>query len=351
MFLGSSCPKGRWRSRIPLALIVLTCLTLVGTTSVAAQAAPARPANGNGITVNLTASPTSLWPTQYSILTATTNINLGPTPYYLKIYDLTAGTYVGSPCGTGTGCAAVVTQPTAGVHCYVAVVGLNSASFPPASEQAQSGSVCVVWQGISVSLSASPTTLPVGDATTLTAIASADVSLTPFYIDIFDVTNGKVQSVRNCTYSSSCSVTISQSSATAEEYVAYVATSSTAYPPTGIQATSLPAFVTWSDLGWNVSLSAPASTYGTAVVTATANQNVGSYDIDIFELSPVSEQLLAKCTNTATCSANVTPAQGSPVSVVAFIVHPYPVLRGTPDFPVSLTLASSRVDTVARAVG
>ena len=120
----------------------------------ASTATPTSPGHRAGTTSRPPGTATT------SILTPTTNINLGPTPYYLKIYDLTAGTYVGSPCGTGTGCAAVVTQPTAGVHCYVAVVGLNSASFPPASEQAQSGSVCVVWQGISVSLSASPTTNP-----------------------------------------------------------------------------------------------------------------------------------------------------------------------------------------------
>src|SRR5580698_4029864 len=61
-----------------------------------------------GWTVTLTASPDPQWPTEYSTLTATTNMNVGPTPYYLRIYDQTAQAWV-ITCGTGTTCTAPVT--------------------------------------------------------------------------------------------------------------------------------------------------------------------------------------------------------------------------------------------------
>jgi hypothetical protein len=383
MSLTVPCPKSsHWRAGLALALIALPCLILTGNTSAAAKTAPspmsavhalrpaptssgtgltkipatphasqapARPTSGGDIAVTLTASSTWLWPTQSSALTATSNIDLTQAVDYLGIYDQTTGTYVGSPCDTGTTCAASVTEPTSSLQCYIAVVSSSyPASYPPSGEQATSSTVCVTWEGIGVSLSASPTTLPVGVATTLTATTSTDVGPTPFYTYIYDATTGSL--VRSCGAGTSCQATVSQSAATTEDYIAYVALSSTAYPPAGIQATSLPAFVTWSNFGWAVSLSAPDYPVNySATVTATANRSVGPrpYGIEIFEVYPLQDRLLAVCTDTETCSATVTPGQFSPVSVAAFIIHSFPVLRGrNPGFPPGLTLASSDVATV-----
>src|ERR1039457_4936648 len=109
-------------------------------------AIPAKPHRAAGArslaawTVSLTDSINWLWPTQYSTLTATTNVNVGPTPYYLRIYDETANAYVVT-CATGTTCAVPVTQQTPATHYYVAVVSDPSASYPPGSVQATSVAV------------------------------------------------------------------------------------------------------------------------------------------------------------------------------------------------------------------
>jgi len=84
-------------------------------------------------TVNLTASPNWLWPTQSSSLVATASQDVGPTPYYISIYDTSSGTYV-AICGTGTTCTASVTQPTPATHYYVALVSLYPTSYAPPGE-------------------------------------------------------------------------------------------------------------------------------------------------------------------------------------------------------------------------
>ena len=58
-----------------------------------------------------------------------------------------------------------------------------------------------------------------------------------------------------------------------DRYIACLSNDTAAYPPAGIQETSPISFVTWSNLGWHVPLSAPLTTYGTETATATANGN------------------------------------------------------------------------------
>ena len=134
----------------------------------ARQAAPDIP--DTGWTVSLAASPATLWPTQYSTLTATTNMDVGPTPYWIQIYDESTGSYVAS-CASGTSCSISVTEPTTSLQEYTAVVADGADSYPPGNEQAVSSVVAVDWQAIYVSLSASPTTVAVDYSTTLTATA------------------------------------------------------------------------------------------------------------------------------------------------------------------------------------
>jgi hypothetical protein len=265
-------------------------------------------------TVTLTASTNLLWPTQYSTLTATANMDVGPTPYYLRIYDETAQAYV-ITCGTGTTCTTSVTQPTPATHYYIAVVSDASASYPPGSEQAVSGFVGVVWHGVSLSLSASPTTLPVGSATTLTATTSSDIGPSPFWTEIYDATTHVRLAV--CGYGTSCSTAVSQAAATTHQYIAYLSSNTAAYPPGSIQETSLSSFVTWSSLGWRVSLSAPAVTFGSETVTATANGNVGPtpYYIEIFDETGTR---LTECSSGSSCSVTFTPSYGGS-HLVAFI--------------------------------
>jgi hypothetical protein len=265
-------------------------------------------------TVTLTASPSLLWPTQYSTLTATANMDVGPTPYYLRIYDATAHAYV-ITCGTGTSCATSVTQPTPATHYYIAVVSDASASYPPGSEQAVSSYAGVTWHGVSLSLSASPTTLPVGSTATLTATTSSDIGPSPFWTEIFDATTHVRVAV--CGWGTSCSTSVSQGAATTHQYIAFLSSNSAAYPPGSIQETSSSSFVTWSNLGWRVSLSAPAVTFGSETVTATANGNVGPtpYYIEIFDETGIR---LTACASGSSCSVTFTPSYAGS-NLVAFI--------------------------------
>ncbi len=268
-------------------------------------------------TVSLTASSNYLWPDQYSTLTATTDMNVGPTPYYLRIYDETAGAYVVT-CATGTTCASSVTESLPTTHYYVAVVSYASTGYPPAGDQAGYGPVGVVWHGVSLNLAASQPTVSVGGVSTLTATTSQDIGPSPFWTEIYDMTTGT--RVQDCGSGTTCSVSVSQAAASTHEYVAYLSDLSTAYPPPGIQETSPVSFITWSNLGWQVSLSAPYYTYGSETVTATANGNVGPtpYYIEIYNETGT---LLATCGQGTTCSVAFTPGYAGS-HLVAF-VSPY----------------------------
>jgi hypothetical protein len=190
-----------------------------------------------------------------------------------------------------------------------------SASFPPGSVQASSAVVGVVWKSVNLSLSAASTTLPVGYATTLTATTSTDIGPSPFWTEIYDATTGT--RLAACGYGTSCSVTVSQFVATTHEYIAYLSNLTAAYAPTGIQAISRVGFVTWSNLGWRVSLTAPAFTFGTETVTATTNANVGPtpYYIEIFNENGTR---LAVCGSGTSCSVLFTPSTAGS-DLVAFV--------------------------------
>jgi hypothetical protein len=314
----------------------LTARTTAGATTHTAKPAPARPSTSPGAatgtaipakpqgrhenrpltpwTVTLTATPNLLWPTQYTTLTATASTNVGPTPYYLRIYDLTAGTYIVT-CATGTTCTTPVTQPAPTTHLYEAVISYSSASYPPAGQQAASGETGVSWQGTDLTLAASPATVAVGATSTLTATTSQNIGPSPFWTEIFDTTTGTM--IAACGYGTTCTATITQPAATTHAYIAYLSANSTAYPPASIQETSTLSFITWSNLGWQVSLSAPASTYGSETVTATASGNVlpTPYYIEIFNQNGTR---LAESGSGTTCTATFTPTTAGS-NLVAFI--------------------------------
>jgi hypothetical protein len=69
--------------------------------------------------------------------TATANVNVGPTPYFIEIFDETTGAFLGE-CPSGTSCS-VSFQPPQGVGAdLVAFVSYYSTSLPPAGAQASS---------------------------------------------------------------------------------------------------------------------------------------------------------------------------------------------------------------------
>ncbi len=265
--------------------------------------------------VGLSASSTNLWPKQYSTLTATANADVGPTPYYISIYDASAGSYV-KICGGGTVCSISITQANATTHSYRAYISAYPTTNPPANQQAVSGTVSVTWRSVSVSLQAAPTTLAVNGTTTLTATASADVGPSPFYIQIYNATTGTF--LKTCGFGTTCAVTATKNFATTQRFVAYVSDYGTAYPPTGIQATSNPSFVTWTNGLYRVSLASSYVSLFQRNLTATSNINVGPtpYYIEIFNASTGAR--IAVCGSGTTCSVTVNTTL-SKTHYVAFV--------------------------------
>jgi hypothetical protein len=79
-------------------------------------------------TLTLTADPSVVFDGDPSTLTATTNADVGPTPYYIGIYDAVAGTWL-AECPSGSTCSVdvfpsrPVVFPSPPRNIYDAVVG------------------------------------------------------------------------------------------------------------------------------------------------------------------------------------------------------------------------------------
>ncbi len=101
---------------------LLAAATALCCFSGAAQAATARPDAGNGFTVWLAASSTAPYVGTAVTLTATANTDVGPTPYYITIYDETTGAEL-AVCGTGITCSATVSESTTGSQQFEAFIG------------------------------------------------------------------------------------------------------------------------------------------------------------------------------------------------------------------------------------
>jgi len=263
-----------------------------------------------GWTVTLSVTSNYLWPTQYTTITATANQDVGPTPYYIRIWDGDAAAYVAT-CGSGTTCSATVTKPTVTLGSFTGLVTPLSGV-----QVAMSMAREVNWHGAQLALSASPTTLAVGGTATVTATTALDVGPSPFYIEIFDATSGTL--LRQCGAGTSCSTQVSQPGATTHAYRAFLSKSSATFPPAGLIETSSTSFVTWSNNGWHLSLSQPPVSVNSPVtVTATSSVDVGPtpYYIEIFNENGTR---LRVCGSGTTCTVTFWPTQMT-TYLVAFI--------------------------------
>lgn len=266
-------------------------------------------------TASLTPSSQSLWPTQYATITASTNQDVGPTPYYLSVYDQTAGTYV-AICASGTTCAASVTQASVTTHYYVAYVSSYPSTYPPANIQATSATAYISWHGVSVTLQATTPTVGVGATTTLKSTTSADIGPSPFYTYIYDTTTGA--RIGFCGAGTVCTGTTSQAVATTHRFVAYVAGYSASTPLVNVQATSNAVFSTWTATGYRIGLSATRTAVGQDTLTATTNVNVGPtpHYIEIFNAN--TGVRLTYCGSGTSCSVTTGLGFGTN-NFVAFI--------------------------------
>lgn len=274
-------------------------------------------------TVILNASRQDLWPTQYSTLTAMTNQDVGPTPFYLSIYDSTSRTFI-AICGTGTTCSVSVTHAKASGRYYYAYVSNFPTSFPPHGTQASTPiGVWINWKEVLISLQVEPATLYPDQTSTLTATTSEDIGPSPFWTSIYDATTGTRLVV--CGYLTTCSVPVVQSIATTDRYIAYVSNHSTAYPPPGIQSTSNNAYVTWTSGAYRVWLTSTHVRRGLERLTAVTNIDVGPtpYWTGIYNLTTGARVML--CGSGTTCSVEEALSHGNN-SLVAFLSFEDPAL-------------------------
>src|SRR5260370_27267266 len=127
------------RGRIRAAVVVLGLF--VGITPFLGGMAPASAAPPPPWTTTITASPQTLWPTQNSTIVVTANGDVGPTPYYIRIYDTsTTTTTLLASCGTGTTCSVSVTRPTPAVGNFQGKLSTSPATSSPVRNPAPSRS-------------------------------------------------------------------------------------------------------------------------------------------------------------------------------------------------------------------
>lgn len=128
-------------------------------------------------TITLTANPTSLPAGQSTTLTATASENVGSTGDDINIVDATTGRVIDS-CGNGRTCTTMFSKSYATSRTFKADIGPYGAIPAGGQTVAISNSQIVTWTSSpppnhnpTVSLSANPTSLPVGQTTTITATA------------------------------------------------------------------------------------------------------------------------------------------------------------------------------------
>lgn len=111
----------------------------------AAPATPALPEAGNGFTISLAASSSYPYAGQSVILTASTNADVGPTPYYITIYSETTGAEL-AVCGVGISCSVTLSQSAPGTQAVQAFVGDDApGAGQPGFVLVSSNEVPVTW--------------------------------------------------------------------------------------------------------------------------------------------------------------------------------------------------------------
>jgi hypothetical protein len=163
------------------------------------------------------------------------NVDVGPTPYYIAVYDVTGGNFqLVVSCGHGTTCSVNAMFSTAQIHTYRAYVGsVPATTAPPVTVKATSADAQVTWA--SVSLDSDLSRVAPGSTVQVTATASFNVGPTPLYIYIYlyGGTGDHMHPIGGCGSGTSCTVTAPAQQRSTQQYVAYIANSSTG-PPSGV---------------------------------------------------------------------------------------------------------------------
>ena len=268
--------------------------------------------------MTLEASRTRLWPDQETSLTATANREVGPTPFYISIYDTTARVPANqrrvAVCGSGTTCEATVSFSDREQRTYVAYVGQWTDAYPPQGVVATSEEVEVSWgiQNWSTGLRLSRSTARTGSAVNITLrTRGEDIGPSPFFFSIYDRTTRS--RVALCGTGTTCRARVSQDEATTHRYVGFLGTGDDEYPPSRVWWATQHAFVTWSRSGYTVNLSLSDGPYE---AVARTNRDVGPTPYFITIYNVITGDQLAMCGSGRECRLPSPPCRAN---LVAFV--------------------------------
>jgi hypothetical protein len=163
-------------------------------------------------------------------LTAVSYLDVGPSPYYLEIFDLTAGTLI-DLCAVGTTCSTKITENGPTTHVFRAYVTPYTDTPPVNGPYWRSADSYVTWNGGNQTVF-----LYFNESNTLIVYASAPAIPQGYVIEIFDENSG--QPVASCAVSP-CGYNNGGDGSVFDGYVAFIAPpANTTLPPAGFLASS-----------------------------------------------------------------------------------------------------------------
>jgi diaminopimelate epimerase len=192
--------------RLAVPVVLASIAVQAGLMAPVASAEPPPPPPS----VSLAAESTSVKVSETIHLTATAASDVGPTPYYIRIFNADTHSEV-AKCGSGTTCTYSLTvgweeneHPTAH-HFYSEVSGGSEGLYT------RSGEVTVNIEPyvFTVSVTATPSSVTIPESYSLKAISNRDVGPTPYYIKIIE--NGTNSQVAQCGSGTECTTTINSS--------------------------------------------------------------------------------------------------------------------------------------------
>jgi hypothetical protein len=294
--------------RAAATIVIGAGLVLAGPGALAASAAskPTGPDAATAAltwTVNLTAQKWSTsepnWPTMSVRLMAATNADVGPTPYWIQISGPTG---VLKTCGTGYFCEVYVNSSQVATQQYTArVVMLYSPYTLVATD-----SVTVSWTATTLTLSAAAHTVPFSTNALITMRLGRSLDQSPLSVRLEDAETGQV--IGGC-LSTICTASVQGPNSILFNTrklvgrIGYYDINNTFHSVVN----SAPIWVTWSDSGYQLTLT-PIVYTSTAYVDARANKP-GTISI----MNADTGAIVKTCANATLC--NVT-ANGSYVAFV-----------------------------------
>lgn len=268
-----------------------------------------QPANNSDYIIGILADPLAVAPGHDSTITVHDySGDIGPTPYYLMIFDESNHTSI-AVCGSGTDCSATVSESVAVNDTFMGYVASYcnvGCTEPPPGEQSQTVAQNVTW--LSTSITASQGYTAAGDPVTLTATDNTINHTTNISLTVYEEPSG--MPVFACdqgphTGDSTCSGTVMQTTGTSNSYraVAEDETNSATQADTKVQ--SADTNVTWLQLSLTSDSGYVRDSNATNLV-ASVNSDVGPspYYVSLYDVTS-SPKELAVCGAGLRCSAPV----------------------------------------------